>query len=218
MSGLPNVEEHYGVEVVRKGIHLSSLSIPIVYYFIERSTALAILVPLTLFVSLTDLARFYIPSLGTVYHRLFGWLLRAHERNGDRKRLNGATWVLLSACLCVALFPKIIVITAFSILIVSDSVAALVGRRFGRRPFLGKSLEGTTAFFLSALLVVLATPKIDYLPSEYAIGAVAAFLGALVEAISGVVDDNLSIPLSIGAAMWGLYALMLPSINLFALR
>ena len=34
-------------ELLRKGIHLSSLSIPVIYYFISRDLALALLIPVT---------------------------------------------------------------------------------------------------------------------------------------------------------------------------
>lgn len=218
MTELRSVEESYSTELIRKGIHLSSLSIPVVYFFISRPTALSILIPITLLFGLSDLARLFVPAFGELYRKFFGFLLRRHELNARRRRLNGATYVLLSATLCVWLFPKVIVITAFAILIISDTSAALIGRKFGRHPFLGKSLEGTTAFFVSGLLVVALAPKIAYLPAEYLIGVLAAALGAVVEALSGdVIDDNLSIPISISLAMWGLYLLLLPALNVHAL-
>ena len=218
MIELPNVEHSYSTEFVRKAIHLSSLSIPIIYYFIPKSTALAILIPLTILFVTIDSLRFFHNASGELFHSYFGWLLRTHERNtSDTRRLTGATFVLLSATICIVLFPKIIVVTAFAIMIISDSSAALVGRRFGRHRFLRKSLEGSAAFFLSAILVVALAPKVLYLPTEYLIGTVASLLGAIVEAASGSVDDNLSIPLSIGAAMWLMYAVLLPNVNLFVL-
>jgi len=218
MTELKSVEESYSTELIRKGIHLSSLSIPVIYFFISRPAALTILIPLTLLFGLSDLARLFVPAFGELYRKFFGFLLRRHELNAGRRRLNGATYVLLSATLCVWLFPKIIVITAFAILIISDTSAALIGRKFGRHPFLGKSFEGTTAFFMSGLLVVALAPKIAYLPAEYLIGVLAAALGAVVEALSGdIIDDNLSIPIAISLAMWGLYLLLLPALNVYAL-
>jgi len=62
--------------------------------------------------------------------------------------------------------PKVVFITAFSILIISDSSAALIGRRFGRRKFLRKSLQGAGAFFVTALIVVVLAPKIAYIPAN----------------------------------------------------
>jgi len=218
MNGRPDVEQNYSGELARKAIHICSLSIPIVYSFVSKSTVLTMLVPLTLLFSLSDLARLLSPTLRVVYHNWFGWLLRAHEKDPKEKRLNGATYVLLSASLGILIFPKVIFITAFAILIVSDTVAALIGRKLGRRPFMKKSLEGTAAFFVSAVCVVLLSPKVGYTPGEYAIGIAAAFFGAVVEAASIAVDDNLTIPLSIGVAMWLMYGVFLPGVNVFALE
>jgi dolichol kinase len=217
MNDLPSVEHSYGAELVRKGIHLCSVSIPVIYYFISRSTALSILVPLTLLFLLSDVARLFHESTGRLYDRFFGFLLRSHEKNNRGRQLTGATYVLLSATIGVWLFPKVIFITAFAILIVSDTAAALIGRRWGKHPFLAKSVEGTTAFFVTALIVVAVAPKIDYLATEYLIGTVAALAGTLVEASPIRIDDNVSIPFSIGGVMWLLYAVFLPAINMFAL-
>jgi dolichol kinase len=212
-----SVEESYGTEFIRKGIHLFSLLIPVVYYFITKSTALAILVPLTLAFGLSDVCRLFIPSVGRVYNTWFGFLLRSHEQNEHGRRLNGATYVLLAATLLVLFFPKVIAITSIAVLIISDTSAALIGRRFGRHRFMSKSLEGASAFFLSGLLVIAFAPKVEYALAEYVIGAAAAFLGAVVEASPIGLDDNLSIPLTVGGVMWLLYLLFLPAMNLFKL-
>lgn len=217
MTEIENVDHSYTAEIVRKGIHLSSLAIPVAYYFLSRSTALAILMPLTLAFLFIDVSRLFFPAIGRLHEAIFGWLLRTHERLDRGRHLNGATYVLLSAVLCVWIFPKVIVITAFAILIISDSAAALVGRRFGNHPFLAKSFEGSSAFLVTALIVVALAPKIAYLSGEYVIGAAAALLGTLVEAAEVGVDDNLTIPLSVSTALWLLYAVFLPTLDLYAL-
>jgi dolichol kinase len=217
MSVLENVEKSYTTELIRKGIHLASLSIPVVYNFVTRETGLAILIPVTLAFVLTDILRLYHPASGRLYERLFGFLLRKHEQNTQGRKLTGATYVLLSAVMCVWLFPKVVVITAFTILIISDSMAALVGRRYGKHRFLSKSLEGSAAFLISALVVVAVAPKIIYAPGEYLVGAVAALAATVVEATSIPIDDNLSIPLLAGVVMWCLYAVALPSLNIYSL-
>jgi len=150
--------------------------------------------------------------VGQWFYRWFGWLLRRHETDLTQKRLNGASNVLLAALLSVFIFPKIIAINAISILIISDTTSALVGRRFGRHRFLAKSLEGSLGFFISAVLVVLVAPKIGRLPIEYIIGFIAAAIGTVVEALPIKIDDNISVPLSIGFSLWALYALLAPAI------
>lgn len=212
-----NATIEYRHEVVRKAIHMCSLSIPIVYYFISKDTALLILIPLTTAFLVVDIARHYSEPVSRWFYSWFGWLLRKHEQDGSSKRLSGATNVLLSACFCVLVFPKVIAINAFAVLIVSDTTSALIGRRFGKRKFFHKSLEGSLAFFLSAVVVILLAPKIDRLPAEYLIGVAASAIGAVVEAVSSRVDDNISIPISIGLAMWVLYWLLLPSVDLLRL-
>jgi dolichol kinase len=113
--------------------------------------------------------------------------------------------VLISACFTIIVFPKIIAVTAFSILIISDISAALIGRKFGRTPLFEKSVEGTLAFIISAILVVLVIGRIASAPvSYYIVGIIASIIGGIVEAGSKTleVDDNVSIPISIGLVMW----------------
>ncbi|MCX6133941.1 MAG: dolichol kinase [Ignavibacteriales bacterium] len=206
----------YKSEFIRKLIHLCSLSIPTVYYFISRERALEILAPVFLAFFIVDLARFYHEPTQAWFYRWFGWLLRRHESDSKSKRLTGATNILLSAIVCVMIFPKIITINAFAILIISDITSALVGRRFGKHRFFQKSLEGATGFFVSALVVVLLAPKIERLPMEYVLGIIAAAAGAVTESMSTTIDDNISVPLVIGFVLWTLYTLFLPGINLYA--
>lgn len=215
MNQIDNGTINYRDELVRKLIHLCSLSIPVIYYFIPRSTAIIILSVLTLAAILLDLSRYLSPQVGKIFYKIFGFLLRKHELDYRKRNLNGATYVFISALVSVIIFPKVLFITAFTILIVSDSMAAIIGRKLGRHKFLSKSLEGTLAFFVSAIVVVLLSPKVEGLLIEYLIGFTAAAIGAIVENVSfGWADDNLSIPLSIGLTMWIMYILLLPGVPL----
>ena len=215
MTQIDNGTIQYKDELFRKLIHLTSLSISIVYYFITAETAALILGILAGVALVIDLGRYLHPETGKIFYKLFGFLLRKHELDHTKKNLNGATYVLISALISVLIFPKVIFISAFSILIISDSLAALVGRKFGKHKFLSKSLEGTLTFFVSACIVILFTPKVGGFFDEYLIGFIAAFVGAIVENISfKLVDDNLSIPLFVGFTMWGLYLALLPNLEL----
>jgi len=215
MNQTDNATIQYRDELVRKLIHLCSLSMPVIYYFITRDLAIIILGSLSIFALTLDLGRHFSKDLGKQFYRFFGFMLRKHEMDSKKKNLNGATYVLISALLTVIIFPKVIFINAFAILIISDTMAALIGRKYGKHKFLFKSLEGTLAFFVSAVIVCLLTPKIEGSFMEYAIAIIAAGVGAIVENISfGWADDNLSIPMSIGFTMWALYALLMPWLNL----
>lgn len=204
----------YKTELLRKSIHLCSLSISIVYYFVTRESALMILIPLALFSLVIDLVRYYSAPVSKLFYSLFGFMLREHEVNKKKKTLTGATYVLLGATLVVIIFPKVFVIPAIAVLILGDIAAALLGRKFGKHKFLAKSLEGTLAFFVLGSLVILVSPKIAGLPEEYIIGFVAVAVGAIAENISyGWADDNLTIPISVCLAMWVLYSVFLPELG-----
>ncbi len=200
----------YRDELFRKSIHLSSLSIPLIYIFLQRNLALKIIIPLTLIMIISDLLSRKITFLKNLIFGVFGNLLRQHEKEGNLV-LNGASWVLISATLCIAIFPKIIMLISFTILIISDTLAALVGRKFGKHPLFDKSWEGTAAFIISAILVVFVYSISFNAPhSLIVIGILASIVGGFVEAASKVLhlDDNLSIPLSVGSILWigGYYA------------
>ncbi|MGA9363537.1 MAG: dolichol kinase [Bacteroidota bacterium] len=213
----------FRVELIRKAIHLCSLSIPVLYYSLSKSTALTILIPLTAGFVIVDVLRYYHQPSSKLFHTLFGWLLREHEFGKKVKTLNGGTYMLVSATICILIFPKLIVITAFAVLIIADSAAALVGHRFGRHKITvgrprSKSIEGSAAFLLSSTVVVFVTPKVANMPGEYIIGIIAAVIGMFAEAFSAdLLDDNLAVPLSIGFSMWAMYLLLLPNLNIYQL-
>lgn len=194
-------------EVARKTIHLSSLSIPLIYFFITRELALFLLIPLFTGFFMVDLLKNFAGPVANWYHKTFDSMLRTHEIKGEKNHLNGATCITMSALLLVLFFPKLIVIAAFSMVAISDTLAAIIGKAFGKHRFGQKSIEGSMAFFLSALLIMLLVPGIDH-----GIGFAMAVVGTITESfvlrIGGFrIDDNISIPLV--SATFGTLAYML---------
>jgi dolichol kinase len=205
----------YKNEIFRKGIHMVSLSIPTVYYFITKELALTILIPMMLFSLAVDYGRYYSEPLAQLVQKIFGFLMRKHEWDHKKKNLNGATYVLISAVFVILIFPKVFVVTAFAVLIIGDMAAALIGRRYGKTKFLFKSLQGTLAFFIFSCIVVLAAPKVEGSIIEYLIGFFAVAVGAIAENVSGTwADDNFTIPVTVCVTMWILYIIFLPQLPL----
>lgn len=199
-------------EIARKAIHLSSLSIAIIYCHITRELALVLLTPLFAGFFIVDFLKNHIPAVSAWYHRTFDAMLREHELGRETAHFNGATFITFSALMLVLLFPKMIAIAAFSLVAVSDTLAALVGKKFGRHKIGEKSLEGSAAFLLSAIVIVFVVPRISP-----AAGIVMALCATLVEAMSlriGAfkVDDNLTIPLAAALSGYLYYLLFLPSL------
>ena len=222
-------------ELYRKLIHLSSLGVPLIYWFVDQQTMLMLLVPATIFSIGIEITRRSSARFDAWFRSIFGAILRPHERSGSSDtgrrsapEINGATFVLLSATLAVALFPKSVALTSFTVLIISDTAAALIGRRFGRHPiaggrFGGKSLEGSTAFFITALGVLLFFGFFWVEPRQGAAmlspfliaGAASALLATFVELVSqggSTIDDNITIPIAFGGLQWLLLSLLVERI------
>ncbi len=206
-----STEISFSQEVLRKGIHLISLSIPIIYVFVTRETALFILVSLAITAIVIDFLSKFNNIIGILLKKYFGKMLRPHELN-QKYVLNGASWVFISAVACVFIFPKYLAVVSFTILIISDISAALFGRKFGKHKlFTNKSWEGTFAFMISAIVVVFIYGIIFNAPIIFFIGGItASIVGGFIEAASTKlkVDDNLSIPISVASVLYlfGVYA------------
>lgn len=191
-------------ELYRKSIHLISLWIPILYYYTDKKTSF-----LVYFILLIILLLFEYIRLGNNSNKIKSILdiiikfLRIDKifREHELHHISGATYMLISAAICVLLVEKEIFILAFSILIISDSLAALIGKLIGKHKILlNKTLEGTMAFFISSLIIMVYVGQLFELKGFFIInGIIICFLATTVELLSCVidVDDNISIPMSI---------------------
>ena len=148
----------FGRELIRKGTHMGALVIPGGYYLLQldKLEMLAVMMPIAGAMVLIDVARLRGWWLWRAVARpVIGPLIRHHESAGD---FIGATYILLSVCLTVALYDKPIAIAALVFIMVGDTLAALVGRKFGRHRWGRKSLEGSLACLVSTVSVALFLP------------------------------------------------------------
>jgi uncharacterized protein (TIGR00297 family) len=140
-------------------------------------------------------------------------------RPAERSRpfAHGVVFYPLAVLLLVLVFPHRpdIAAATWGILAAGDGMSCLLGRRFGRRRIpwnREKSLCGSVALFLcggaaGAVLAWWCRPALSMPPSMwFSIGApfLAAFVAALVETVPIRLDDNLSVPGSAAAVLWGL--------------
>jgi dolichol kinase len=179
-------------ELNRKLVHLSSVSIPIGIYFLPKRTCLQILFLLTvLFLSIEILRMVHRPT-SRIFYTFFGPILRRKERF----TLTGSTTLLMSSLVCVLVFQKPIAVAALCFLIVGDTMAALVGKSFGRIKVFRKTVEGSLACLGTCVVIVLIVP-----PLELIVGLIGAFVATLIELLPIPLDDNFLIPILSGAAM-----------------
>nr|MBN2276716.1 hypothetical protein [candidate division Zixibacteria bacterium] len=183
-------------ELLRKLTHLGAFTIPVGYYVLglSRSEGLIIMIPITLLMIMIDISRLR----GWELWDRIGWLirpmLRRTETGGD---FTGATYILVTACLVIAIFSKPIAVASLAFIIAGDPPSALIGSRWGKRRFKNKSFEGSLSFLAAALIVALITPGLPL--TVTLIGAVVA---TVTEAVSFEIDDNITVPLVSGLAMF----------------
>jgi len=189
-------------EAWRKLLHLLSILPALAIPVISARSSLFILLPALSAGILADWARVRSPGFNGFVDRSFGWMMRSTERPavGDPISINGATWVLASLSLLILIFPIPIALTAFSLFMVGDAGAAVIGRRFGRHMWgrTGCTIEGSTAFFIAGLVtaILIGGDFLSWTPYSFPTAGLAiATAAACVAELSSVpVNDNLIAP------------------------
>ena len=153
-------------------------------------TAVTALIAVFLGLLLLDVVRLRIPAANDLFFRAFARLVSPREATG----VASSTWYALGLILALALFPRAYALTGILVLALADPAASYVGRRWGRRPFLGASMEGTVVFAATALAVL-------WFRHPPGVALVTAPLTALAERFSWPLDDNLTLPVATAAIL-----------------
>lgn len=198
-------------ELKRKAIHLSSLWIPLAYLHFNFTQMLWLLLSLTSLMIAFDLNRVKHNSVGEIIKQcLIALKLNNIFRSHEDTTLCGASYMLLAALLCLLIFPQEVFITAFLVLMISDTIAAFCGLLIGKRKiYHNKTLEGALGFLFSSLIISAVTCNIYSLPLTAAIVACIASTGAEVYAKKTLLDDNFLIPVAYGVVFIAIQQLAL---------
>jgi len=184
------------IEIYRKFLHFLLIFIPVVFLVLGKFITILILAPITLFIVSLDYLRRKDVRIKMFFEKFFGAILRPHELAGDK--LSGASFVFLAATINFFFFKPEIAVTGFLILAISDALASLIGKAYPSQPFFEKSLSGSAAFFISALIIlVVCGIAFDSKIWFYLFGLFAVFCVTIIEARPSLlaIDDNLTIPL-----------------------
>lgn len=157
---------------------------------LTRPQALAILGGIVGALGLLDLVRLNLPALNALFLSAFRRLASVREV----ERVASSTWYALGVFLAVLLAPPHAAVSAILVLGLADPVASWVGTRWGRRPFLGGTREGTLAFAVVAGLILL-------LRHAPAVALPVAIVATLTERRSWPLDDNLTVPVVCAALL-----------------
>jgi dolichol kinase len=197
------VPSHRPTNYARSLMHFTSAAVGCVSVacFPSRFTQLAIAISFFTYAWTMEASRRISPKINAHLMRLYGSVAHPHEHF----RVNSGTWFATALVLLAAFASRPGMMAGLAVLGVADPVAALVGRRWGKHTLrAGRSLEGTLAFFASGMLaaivglaIVGAGPAGRIVTSA----ALAALAGAIAELVTKKLDDNLTIPVAVGAAL-----------------
>ena len=174
------------------GVGLLSL-----YYLLERKDALICYSVIFLSVLAIDITRLR----NDVFNRFMQTRFSSFIRKNEANTLTGTAPYVLGIGLTLYLYQTGIATAAILFLACGDVMATAVGERFGRTKVAReKSLEGTAAFFVTAVLSGVFL-NITMFQMSFGLLFIGAFVAALVELLPLPVNDNLSIPVVSGGAM-----------------
>jgi dolichol kinase len=185
-------------EAQRKAIHLGSIILPlgILHEWLPwprgRTEWSWLLIALTVTAIAIDMVRIHEHRVRRLFRDIFGGMIRERERF----TLLGSTYLLIAALLCIEIFPRPIAAAALGFTVVGDSLAALVGKAWGRTRFFNKTLEGSAAGLAGCLAWAAYLAMVAHLPwSMVLAGALAA---TLIELLPIPLDDNIG--MTVGSA------------------
>lgn len=173
-------------ELMRKGIHLTSILIVLVYAFYGKQAVLTLLITYLVIILIIEHLR-----LDRGMELPF---VRSLFRQKELSSTGSHVFFTLGALTAVAVFSKDVAYAAILMTTFGDMSAALVGRKLGKTKLLGtgKSLEGCIAEFTVDLLIGYI------LLSSLPLAILMAFTATLVETLFVHIDDNLAIPVFSG--------------------
>ena len=184
-------------EFSRKIIHLLIMVIPLLHiYVIEESIDMLIFLSLILIFSFfIEIFRDQYLFFSGFFKKYLYFMMRPSEKKGE---ITGATWVIAGSLITIILVPKPFCLIALFFLAVGDTFAALVGMYY---PFLKigrKTLSGSIACFLTCCVI----GSLFRFNIDTNIIIFGALIATLTELSSMRINDNLSIPIFSGLAMY----------------
>lgn len=173
-------------ELMRKGIHLTSILIVLVYALYGKQAVLALLITYLVIILMIEHMRLdrglKIPFVDSLF------------RQKELSSIGSHVFFTLGALVAVAVFSQDVAYAALLMTTFGDMSAALVGRKIGKTKVVGtgKSLEGCASEFVVNLFIGY------FFLSSLPLALLMALTATLVETLFVHIDDNLAIPVFSG--------------------
>ncbi len=179
-------------EGARKVVHLSTLSIPVVYLMYGRETTLAFLVYCIVGFLMAEFVRIELRVRIPFFHTI------AREREAEH--VGAELFFLLGALVAVATYTKAVACAVILMTSLGDMVASLVGKAVrGPRLYKDKTVAGTGAeLVMDIVAVILVGQYVPAIALPAAVVFAMAIAATVVETLVERIDDNLAIPVIAG--------------------
>jgi dolichol kinase len=223
LSGVTDMTGHIPVRLhlrsdlhlARKAWHLFMGCVMAMIYMggMSRTTAVVCLGSILGFDLLMETLRLKSPALNEKVVKLWGPLMRSCELH----KFSGVPYYLAAAILAIGILPKPIAVLSILYLACGDPLASLFGVLYGDRgPRFqnGKSWIGTSAGILTCMLVTYAFLKGSGMvpglseASMLILTLLGGVAGGSAELLPLEIDDNFSIPMVSGFALWFAFILI----------
>ncbi|MDR6222773.1 diacylglycerol/polyprenol kinase family protein [Methanococcoides alaskense] len=174
-------------EFFRKSIHVVSLSIVLIYYYLGKELTLNFLTLVLCFVLLIDFFRVEKGVKVPIVWKLY--------RSKEKDKLCGTSYFLIGSIIAISVFSKEVASAAILMTTFGDSAAALVGISYGKRWIKGlpnRAWEGVFSEFFVNLVIGY------FFLSNLIVALTMALAATIIETLIYKLDDNLIIPLFSG--------------------
>ena len=183
-----SLEFSYKREILRKILHLSTCVFALMLLYFGKKICIPVFLSLAIIFFTLDFLRLKNKHIQRLYNNFFGIVTKHYEEI----HFTSASYVFLSLIIVAIVFEVRIASAALLIMSLSDPIASIIGRAYGKFYIFDKSLEGSITFFIVSVMILLS---FDF--SSDVILSVAA-LCTLIELFSNKIhiDDNLSVPIA----------------------
>ncbi len=195
------VQISYKQEVFRKLIHLSSLWMVCAMIFLQQyrlGLGIFFLVCCLLNILVERLVIMQVPVITGVYNLFFQKMLRDDVKQ-SKWIISGSPPVWAAASIATLFFPTFAGASGLAIMLLADTAAALIGRKFGKTKTVNnKSIEGIIAFNIVGIITFSAI-SFWFESSQswlvFLFGVVGVFASSMAELFEKQlhIDDNFSI-------------------------